>query len=84
MLLADLQAVAANQPSERDVARLRHEAETGPLPALASATMRALELTDRMCWESLTGGDASGFARQAVICAELWEFAICAGLLEEG
>jgi len=45
--------------------------------------VRALEVADRVCWESLTRGDAAAFIRQAEVCAELWEFGICGGLLEE-
>jgi hypothetical protein len=46
-------------------------------------TVRALALTDRLCWDSLTGGDTAAFSRRAVVCAELYEFGICAGLLKE-
>ena len=59
-----------------EIARLRREAETGPLAALASVVARALELTDGH-------GDSAAFARQAAICGELWEFAVCAGLVED-
>jgi hypothetical protein len=81
--LAELQAVAANGASAQEVARLRREAETGPLTALASVAVRALELTDRMCWDSLARGDAAEFAREAATCAKLRDFAVCAGLLQD-
>ena len=45
--------------------------------------VRALVLTDRLCWDSLKQGDTLAFACQAAICAELRDFGICAGLLEE-
>jgi hypothetical protein len=45
--------------------------------------MRALEVADCVCSDSLTRGDAAAFVRQASIGAELWEFAVGAGLLEE-
>jgi hypothetical protein len=45
--------------------------------------VRALALTDRLCWDSLERGDTLGFACQAAICAELRDFGICARLLEE-
>jgi hypothetical protein len=82
LLLARLQA-AANQPSARAVARLRREADTWPLAALASVAVRALALTDTLCWDSLEQGDTAAFTRQAAICAELRDFGICAGWLEE-
>jgi hypothetical protein len=82
LLLARLQA-ATNQPSARAVARLRREAETWPLVALASVVVRALALTDTLCWDSLQRGDAAAFTRQAALCAELRDFGICAGWLEE-
>jgi hypothetical protein len=84
LLLAQMQALAAGQSRVRDVARLRHEAETGPLTALASVTLRALALTDGLCWDSLTRGDAAAFARQSGASAQLYQFGVCAGLLSEG
>lgn len=81
--LAQLQAVAASPACMRDVAHLRREAETGPLTALASVALRALELTDGLCWDSLSRGDTPAFARQAAVGAELREFGACADLLDE-
>jgi hypothetical protein len=81
--VAELEAVAGKQTCARGVADLRREAETGPLTGLASVAMRALELSDRMSWDSLTRGDAPEFGREAPIFAELWDFAVCAGLLED-
>ena len=82
-LLGELQTVATNAASARDLARLRHEAETWPLPALSSVAVRALVLTDDLCWDSLTRADAAAFARQAALGAELHEFGVCAGLLKD-
>jgi len=82
VLLAPLQAAATNQASVRQVARLHQEAETGqstPCPLWWCA----LALTDRLCWDSLDRGATAAFACQAAICAELRDFGICAGLLEE-
>jgi len=81
LILARLQAVATNQASARDVAYLRHEAETRPITALSAVAVHALELTDGMCWDSLAKGDSVAFAREAAIGAELREFGVCAGLL---
>ena len=83
-LLAQLQGVATDDARARDVGRLRHEAETRPLMTLPLVAVRALELADRVCWESLTRGDTEAFVRQAVLCAELWQFGVCADLLDEG
>ena len=83
LLLGELQTVATNRASARDLARLRHEAETWPLPSLSSVAVRALVVTDGLCWDSLTRADASTFARQAALGAELHEFGVCAGLLED-
>ncbi len=78
--LGQLQAAAADQERAREVGRLRYEAETVPLAALGSVAVRALGLADRFCWDSLGCGDALAFSRQASICADLWEFGICARL----
>jgi hypothetical protein len=81
--LARLQAVTTDQASVRDIGHLRRETETGPLTALSSVVVRALRLADGLCWDSLIRGDSATFDRQAAISAELCEFAVCAGLLEE-
>jgi hypothetical protein len=83
LLLARLQAVATNQPSARAAARLRREAETWPLPALVSVVVRALELADGLCLNSLERGDTAAFTCTAAVCADLYDFGICACLLEE-
>jgi hypothetical protein len=46
-------------------------------------TVRALALTEGCCWDSLNRGDLVAFTRQAAVCAELYEFGVCAGLLKE-
>jgi len=81
--LWELQAVATDQERVREVGRLRYEAERVPRAALGSVVVRALGLADRLCWDSLGCGDALTFSRLAAISAELWEFGICARLLEE-
>ena len=83
VLLARLETVATNPAVVHDVAQQRRGAETGPVTALSSIVVRALALTDRLCWDSLEQGDTLAFACQAAICAELRDFGICARLLEE-
>lgn len=81
--LGQLQALATDEERAREVGRLRHEAERVPRAELGSVVVRALGLADRLCWDSLSCGDASAFGRQAAIGADLWEFGICACLFEE-
>jgi hypothetical protein len=83
LLLGQLQAATTSEASLPEVARLRQRAETGPRSAMASVVVRALEVADSACWDSLSRGDAAAFVRQAALSAELWEFGICAGLLED-
>ncbi|HEV8625307.1 MAG TPA: hypothetical protein VG034_12675 [Acidimicrobiia bacterium] len=83
VLLGQLQAIDRKEGSVRGIARLRYEAETCPSGALSSVAVRALLLSDELCWESLTSGDAVAFSREAAISAELLEFGVCAGLLGE-
>jgi hypothetical protein len=64
LILGELQTVAANEAAVLEVASLRREAETRPLPALASVAARALQLTDDWCWDSLAQGDAAALDRQ--------------------
>ena len=74
VLLARLQAADTHQAAIRDVAQLRREAETGPVTTLPSLVVRALALTDRLCWDSLERGDPAAFTCQGAICAELRDF----------
>jgi hypothetical protein len=83
LLLGQLQAAMTKEASAVEVANLRQRAETGPRSSLAPVAVRALEVADWVCWDSLTRGDAVAFIRQAAVCADLWEFGVCAGLLEE-
>lgn len=83
VLLGHLQAAATTETSGRDARALRHAAETEPVSALAWLIQRALTLTDQLCRESLSGGDAAAFNRQAAVSAELRDFGIAAGLVRE-
>lgn len=81
VLLGRVQAVTTTETAGRDVWSLRQAAETGPIQALSWVTVRALALTERLCWDSLSQGDTEAFTRQATAGAELREFGVCAGLL---
>ena len=83
VLLSHVQAVTTTEAARCAAWSLRHAAETEPVQALRGVTVRALALTEGLCWESLNHGDTAAFTRQAAVCAELHEFGICAGLLKE-
>jgi hypothetical protein len=83
LLLGQLEAAMTDDASVVEVAHLRQRAETGPRSALAAVAVCALEMADGACSDSLTRGDAASFICQATVGAELWEFGVCAGLLEE-
>lgn len=82
-LLGELQAVVTNPASARDLARLRHEAETWPLAALPGVAARALMVADELCWDSLARADTAAFTSRAALGADLHEFGVCAGLLDD-
>src|SRR6516162_7701565 len=84
VLLERVQAVAATEAGGRDAWSLRQAAETVPVQALGGVTVRALALTERLCWDSLSRGDTAAFARQAAVGAALREFGVCASLLRDG
>jgi hypothetical protein len=75
--------VATAPETARDVARLRHQVETGTTAGLELAASRALALADGLCWESLSRGDTAAFARQAKASADLRQFGVCAGVFPE-
>ncbi|GAA3784675.1 hypothetical protein GCM10022403_019190 [Streptomyces coacervatus] len=83
VLLAQLQASGADPGVVRELARLRREAETGPVSRLGVVALRALELTDELCRESLRRGDVPAFVRQCACGADLREFCVCARLLAD-
>ena len=80
--LEQLQAVTS-RPAVRQVAELRYEVESCPSAWLPVAMKRAIVLADGLCWDSLSRGDATSFARQAAVSAGLRLFGMSARLLEE-
>ena len=83
VLLERVQAVTTTDAARCQVCSLRHEAETEPVWTLGWVTVRALALTEGLCWESLNRGDTAAFTRQATVGAALHEFGVCAGLLHD-
>jgi hypothetical protein len=81
--LGELEAGAADDAA-KEVAALRQQVEAGPPQGLSAAAMQALTLADRLCWDSLCGGDVAAFSRQAEISADLRLFGICSRLLGDG
>lgn len=82
MILAQLCAASSDRHVCRCASRLRRAAETEPIEELGTIVERALGVTDRLCWSSLTHGDLTAFERQARLGAELREFGLCARLLD--
>ncbi|MGH3125797.1 MAG: hypothetical protein ACRDND_32875 [Streptosporangiaceae bacterium] len=81
--LEQLEEAASGEGAIRDVARLRHQVEAGPLSGLAMAAVRALAVADGLCWDSLSRGDTAAFTRQARVSAELRQFGTCARLIAD-
>lgn len=82
-LLSQVQAADTEQLAAAEVRRLRRESETLPVAALAPVVLRALRVTDALCWGSIRRGNATSFSRQAALCAALYDFGVCAGLLPD-
>jgi hypothetical protein len=81
--LGELEAGAADDAA-KELAALRQQVEAGPPQGLSAAARQALTLADRLCWDSLRGGDVAAFSRQAEISADLRLFGICSRLLADG
>lgn len=83
VLLAQLLDVAGSRALADTALQLRRECETVPVPALSRVVSHALALTDTACWRSIEHGDTASFARQAAIASQLYEFGVCAELIQE-
>ena len=83
LLLAQVQAVTTCEAAGREAWALRRAAETESIHDLRSVTACALAFAEGLCWDSLATGDTLAFSLQAVVCAQLHEFGVCAGLLKE-
>jgi hypothetical protein len=84
LLLARVSEVAMDPASVEAAVRLRRLAETVPIADLGGVVVRALALTNSLCWESLERGDVVAFADQADMGAELHDFGVCSRLLASG
>jgi hypothetical protein len=82
--LVQLEAVAPDEESAGEFARLRVEAETAPFETLPRMALQALHLIRGLCQDSLARGDLRALTSQATMAAELREFAVSARLLAEG
>lgn len=60
---------------------LRRRVEDAPVAALPALAAEAMRAVDAVCWVALAHGDLATFDRECRMCAELHEFATCAGLL---
>lgn len=83
LLLAQLRAVSTDPTFAGQLDALRGEAETRPVTALRAVVVRAIRLADVVCWDSVSRGDVASFDHQAAAAAELLEFGLCSGFLEE-
>ncbi len=81
--LARLREVAGQTPYEQAIARLRGETAREPILSLSRRVRDALTLGDQLCWDSLTRGETTAFQNQAAVCADLYDFAVCASLIAE-
>lgn len=80
--LERLQATASTAQAVQ-VTELRYRVESCPASRLAEEVSLALALAEKLCWDSLSQGDAISFASQASVSADLRQFGICSGLLAE-
>jgi hypothetical protein len=57
--------------------------EDGPAMRLVPAVCDALQLTDDLCWASLSAGDVPTFAAAAAVSGELFDLGVSALLFDE-
>ncbi len=76
--------VACDEPdgaTRGALVELRRRVEDAPMAALPALAAEALRVVDAVCWVALAQGDVATFDRECRLCAELHEFAACAGLV---
>ena len=78
-----LEVVAPTRLWVNDLAGLCREAGTRRLTALSWLAEGGRGVTDRLWWDTLQRGVSAAFVSQTEMCAELDEFGVCAGLLED-
>ena len=84
-LSARLERLQAATPAPvSELADLRCRVETSPASGLPAEVAAALDLGDRLCWDSLSAGDIDTFGRQVPVCADLRLFGVCAHLVNDG
>jgi hypothetical protein len=81
LLLSQMRAELTCPDSRNALAGLTAEAETMPPWDLGPIAVRALQIADKACWDSLTVGDTDAFSRQARVAVALYDFGACSGLL---
>ena len=83
LLLSNVAAVAGDDACAREIVQLRYATEALPPSELAGVAIRALRLVDALCWAALCRGDIGAFNDQVEVTGRLYEFGVCAGLLDE-
>lgn len=81
LLIAELQAYGTDPVVARELACLHRGAETDPI-SRGWVALRAQELADVLCRDSLRRGDVLAFIGQCASGAELREFCFCAQLAD--
>lgn len=81
--LERLQAAAECTSSAAQIVALFRQAECMQPERLGPLVSRAVRIANTLCWDSLARGDAASFTRQARAAADLFEFGVCSGLLEQ-
>ncbi len=82
LLLASVVAAAKTRTCVDEAVRLRRLAETSSLRELPAIAVRAIHLTNALCWASLSHGDLAAFNDQAELAGRLLEFAVCSDLID--
>jgi hypothetical protein len=82
-LVGELKSTAAGKIDGADLDVLRREVETVSPTLLPSVARRVLDRARSLCWESLSRGDMVSFGLCTSVCANLRDFVVCAGLVDE-
>jgi hypothetical protein len=81
--IAALESLAPEPSWRASLELVRRDSERRSPRELGAAARQVLAVVDGWCRDSLRRGDIDLFVRQCAASSEVWEFAVCSGLIDD-